>query len=414
MAAPKQFPRFIETRLREALDDTPVVLIHGPRQCGKTTLAQKVGEELDHEYLTFDDPTTVEAALADPAAFANSLPKHAILDEVQRVPELFSALKLNIDRHREPGRLILTGSANLLLMPQLSDSLAGRMETIRLHPLSRCEIAGRDSNFIERLFSGDHLTSAAPPLGDSLASLVTVGGFPPAIARSSSRRAAWYSNFMDGLVQREVLNLAKIRSLDDLSKLLQIACASTSSLLNVSNLAQDFDFSRTTINDYLTLLEQVFMVDLLPAWHSKRLTRLVKSPKLHVSDTGLVCGLQDMGADALLADREYFGRVVETFVLEEVRRMASWNRRSVTLHHFREKGGAEVDLVLERSGREVAGVEVKLAQTVKSDDFRGLRRLAEASGDAFKCGVVIYDGERAAPFGEKLLAVPIRSLWEAQ
>ena len=412
MTAPL-YPRFVEPRLHEALADSPVVLLHGPRQCGKTTLAQQLAHEQGYRYLSFDDAASLASARADPIGFVGALPERAILDEVQRAPELFPALKLAVDRGRRPGRFLLTGSANVLLLPSLSESLAGRMEILRLHPLSQAELAAARPRFLEALFEGRWPTGSSERLGEALARRIVAGGYPPALQRATpSRCAVWYRDYIETLVQRDVRTLARISSLDVLPRLLGLVASQTARLCNVSELAGPFQLSRTTIRDYLTLLEQVFLVDEVPAWHSNRLLRLVKASKLHIGDTGVAAALLGIDGKVLAQDRELLGQLLETFVFQELRRQASWQERELRFHHFRDRDGYEVDVVLERGARELVGIEVKAAATVFSSDFKGLRRLKEASGARFAAGVVLYDGEATLPFGDQLHAVPIRALWE--
>jgi len=407
------YPRFAEPRLTEALADSPILLIHGPRQCGKTTLAQIVGKRKGYAYVNLDDDVLCAAAQADPVGFVGDLPESAILDEVQRVPELFSALKVAVDRNRIAGRFILTGSANVLLLPKLSDSLAGRMEILRLHPLAQCELVRRIPGFLRSLFAGRFRVRQTDRLAGQLAEKIVAGGYPAALARPAGRRrAAWYRDYLDALVQRDVRDLARISSLDVLPRLLALAASQTSRLLNVADLASPFQVSRPTIRDYITLLERVFLVDSLPPWHSNRLSRLIKTPKLHVGDTGLACSLLGIDAAGLIADRPLLGQLLETFVFQELRRQASWHDEPLTFYHYRDKDGVEVDIVIEQGSRALAGVEIKASATVTAADFRGLRKLKDASGKRFVSGVVVYDGETSASFGENLYAVPLRALWE--
>ena len=407
------YPRFVEPPLIEALADTPVVLIHGPRQCGKTTLAQMVGEKEGYTYLSFDNDVTLAAATADPLGFVADLPERTILDEVQRAPGIFTALKSAVDRQRTPGRFLLTGSANVLLVPKLADSLAGRMEIQRLHPLSQAEILGREPDFLRALFGGGFKTGAYERLGDRLAEIVATGGYPPALARGTARRrGAWYRDYVETLIQRDVRDLARIRSLDTLPRLLSLAAGQTATLINVSDLAGPFQVSRPTIREYVTLLTRVFLLEELPPWHHNRLKRLVKTPKLHLADTGLACALLGLDGKGLWEDRTALGRLLETFVYQELRRQGSWHDEHIRFHHFRDKDMVEVDIVLERGAGQLAGVEVKAAATVTAADFRGLRKLKEASGERFAGGVLVYDGETRASFGDGLYAVPIRTLWE--
>lgn len=413
MKTDQLYPRFVESRLAEALAESPVVLIHGPRQCGKTTLARMSGCSRGYAYFSFDDSVTLAAAMSDPVGFVADLPERVVLDEVQRAPGLFTTIKAAVDRKRIAGRFILTGSANVLLVPKLSDSLAGRMEILRLHPLAQCEIMGTPPRFLGDLFDGAFKQGRSERLGKVLADRVASGGYPAALARTTNRRRAnWYSNYVETIVQRDVRDLARISSLDILPRLLSLASGQTARLLNVSDLASPFQLSRPTIRDYITLLERVFLLESLPPWHNNRLSRLVKTPKLHLGDTGMACGVLGIEAEALWRDRPLFGQLLETFVFQELRRQASWHEDEIRFHYYRDRDGIEIDMVLERGNQELAGVEIKAASTVTASDFRGLHKLKEAAGKRFISGVVIYDGEMTVGFGNKLFAVPIRRLWE--
>ncbi|MGH8273471.1 MAG: ATP-binding protein [Gammaproteobacteria bacterium] len=413
MADAPLHPRFLRPRLVEALADTPVVLVHGPRQCGKTTLARQVGDAAGYAYVSFDDDVQRASAQADPVGFIADLPGKVVLDEVQRVPGLFTSIKAAVDADRRPGRFMLTGSANVLLVPKLADSLAGRMEILRLHPLAQAELAAVEPDFLSALF-GKAFTAgkSGQRLGKALAARVVAGGYPEALARGTSRRrTAWYRDYMDTLVQRDVRDLARIRTLKALPRLLTLAAGQTAHLVNVTDLAAPFQLSRPTIRDYTTLLERVFLLEELPPWHSNRLKRLIKTPKLHLCDTGLASALLGVDGAALWDDRPLYGQLLETFVYQELRRQASWQDAPLTFHHFRDKEGAEVDVVLEQSGK-LAGVEIKAAATVTAVDFKGLRKLKNAAGKRFVAGVVLYDGPAVASFGAGLFAVPISTLWK--
>ncbi len=406
------YPRHIRPRLVEALADSPVVLIHGPRQCGKTTLARRIGDEQGFAYFTFDNDVQRAAAQADPVGFVADLPERAVLDEVQRVPGLFTSLKAAVDAQRRPGRFILTGSANVLLVPRLADSLAGRMEILRLHPLAQEELAGKTSGFLQNLFSGRFKAGGHGCRGGrALAERVVAGGYPDALARSTERRrAVWYQNYAETLIQRDIRDLSHIRSLDALPRLLALAAGQTACLVNISELAAPFQVSRPTLREYMTLLSRIFLLDELPPWHGNRMKRLVKTPKLHMGDTGLACSLLGLSAESLWENRTLFGRILETFVYQELRRHASWYDDSVTFSHFRDKDKVEVDVVLESRGK-LAGVEIKAGATVTADDFKGLHKLRDAAPKAFASGVVLYDGAASVSFGKDMHAVPISSLW---
>lgn len=398
--------------MREALRDTPVVLVHGSRQCGKTTLARPIGDEAGYHYISFDDNNQLQAAQADPVGFIRALPEKTTLDEIQRVPELFTAIKASVDQQRTPGRFILTGSANVLLLPHLADSLAGRMEIIHLRPLSRCEIAGRKPEFLRQLFNADFGSSvnALPHLSESLADLICAGGYPAAIARNNAkRRAVWYRDYLNTIIQRDVRDISSIRNLDVLPKLLAFAAGQTARLFVATELAAPFSLSRPTIREYLALLEQIFLIEQLQPWYSNRISRLIKTPKLHLADTGLACALLGVDSAALWQDKALLGQLLETFIYQELRKYADWHDQTLKFYHFRNKEQVEVDIIIEQ-GRQLAGVEIKAAATITQSDFKGLKKLQDACGEQFAAGIVFYDGETILPFGEKLFAVPISIL----
>ena len=408
------YPRHAEASLLDALADSPAVLIHGPRQCGKTTLARQVGSSMGYHYISFDDAVARAAADADPGGFVDGLGERVILDEVQHVPSLFTALKRDIDTRRIPGRFLLTGSAQVLLLPALSDSLAGRMEVLQLHPLSQSEIAGGVPSFLDDLFRGAFQTATTRRLGDEMGARIAAGGYPAALSRPTARRRAnWYRSFIDAQLQRDVRDMARVSALDVLPRLLAAAASQTGRLYNLSDLASPFQLSRPTIGDYIGLLERLFLIDRVPPWHGNRLDRLVKSPKLHIGDTGLGCALMGANPGLLARDRTLLGQVLETFVFQELRRQAVCQDPPPAFYHYRDRDQVEVDVVIEQ-GPAVAGVEVKASATVTPSDFRGLRKLKRAAAGRFASGVVLYDGEVTAGFGDGMFAVPVRALCDGR
>ncbi len=407
------YPRILQQKILDSLADSPSILIHGPRQCGKTTLARLVGDEKGYAYISFDDDVQRAAAKTDPVGYVADLPEYVVLDEVQRAPEIFTSLKLAIDSDRRPGRFILTGSSNVLLLPTLADSLAGRMELLRLHPLCQAELRRTKPNFIERSLAADFASGpSGHRLGKDLAEVVAAGGYPEALKRSTQgRRRIWYRNYAETIIQRDVRDIARIQALHVMPRLLSLAAAQTSCLTNISEIAAPFQISRTTIRDYLTLLSRIFLVDELQCWHSNLSTRVLKTPKLHIGDTGLACALLGKTADSLWADRSFFGRILESFVFQELRRLAVSLENQVDFYHYRDKDQTEVDVVMESDGR-IVGVEVKAASTITTGDFKGLRKLREIAGTHFASGVLLYDGDAIVGFGDRMIAVPISQLWE--
>ena len=403
------YPRYIKSLMLESLKDSPTVLIHGPRQCGKTTLAQTVGKPKGYEYISFDDTVALSSAIEDPKGFITNLPKKVILDEVQKAPHIFSALKMRIDKNRVPGRFILTGSANILNMPKLSDSLAGRMQILRLHPLSQEEIAQRRPYFLSAVFKGKFKIKKPRNTSTHIIDRILTGGFPSAFKLPAGRRRTnWYRNYIDTLVKRDIMDISKVRSIEIIPKLLMLSSTHTAQLVNFTALSKAFQVSRSTIVDYISLLEQMFFLTKLPPWHTSRLRRLIKTPKIHLSDTGLACAVLGMNAESLKNNRSLLGHLLETFVFQELCRQASYSKYHHNFFHYRDKKCAEVDIVIERDYL-IVGIEVKASATVNKGDFKGLLALKKATGKRFVCGVVLYDGEMSLSFGNKMYAVPLNT-----
>lgn len=404
------YQRFVAHRVAEALSDTPVILIVGPRRAGKTTLVRTMGEP-DRTYVTLDDRTALDAARSDPTGFIRSLDRVTI-DEIQRVPDLLLAIKKTVDDDYRPGRFLLTGSANVLTLPRVADSLAGRMETIRMLPLARAEITGHRPTFLERLFAGTLQGDRQAIVGDDLLQLVLRGGFPEAISRDSERRRQdWARSYLTSILTRDLRDIAEIEKLTQLPKFVRLLAEHSGQLVNYSRLGAGIDVSHKTGQRYVALLEQVFLVSTLQPWYTNALKRVTKTAKLHFLDSGLLASDTGLSFDRVKANRERFGSLLESFVFAEVLKLMSAFDLRLTPYHFRNQQMHEVDIVLERDDGMVVGIEVKSSATVKSSDFAGLHSLAAACGDRFAYGVVLYDSADLVPFGERLAAVPLSALW---
>jgi predicted AAA+ superfamily ATPase len=404
--------RNIEAAVQAAMADTPVILLNGARQTGKTTLARAIAQKKGAGYFTLDDSATLSLAMSDPVGFIRNLSGPVVLDEIQRAPNLFPAIKLSVDQDRRPGRFLLTGSANVMTLPRLSESLAGRMKIIPLFPFSAGELAGKREGFVNRLFAGTIAKSKPISRKEDIASRLTRGGYPEAIQRKSdARRAAWFASYVSTILQRDVRDLARVDALHTLPNLLRLLAARASGLMNLADVGRDAGLPHSTLTRYLALLETVFLVHRLPAWSPNLGKRLVKAPKLHLVDTGLACHL--IGADArrLNTDRPLLGRILETLVVGELRKQLSWTDPRTALCHFRTATGSEVDVVLEKPDGSVAGIEVKASATAAAADFAALQALREQLGERFKAGIVLYLGDRIVPFGDDLVLVPLTHLW---
>ena len=408
------YDRYQLPHLLEALEDTPVVLLNGARQTGKSTLARQISRTTGATYFTFDDATTLSAASSDPGGFVGGLPRRVVLDEVQRAPELFVAIKAAVDRDRAPGRFLLTGSTNVLTLPRIADSLAGRIEIVTLWPLSQDELSGTRARFIDALFDPE-LNQPSAAIGEhDLAERLLRGGYPEVVQRPrTARRRAWFEAYITTILQRDVQDLANIERLNELPRLLGLLAARSSTLLNYAALARDAGLPQSTLKRYLALLEATFLSYKLPAWSANLGKRLVRSPKLFLNDSGLTTHLVGVDAKRLATDRKLFGQLLEGFVVTELHKQRSWSEERPSLYHFRTHSGLEVDVVLETPDGRLVGVEVKAATTVGSKDFQGLKALREGFPRRFCRGVVLHFGEQAVPFGDGLWAVPLGSLWAA-
>jgi predicted AAA+ superfamily ATPase len=408
------YPRTLAVALRTALADTPVVCLLGPRQCGKTTLAKTV--EADRAYLTLDEENYLLTATQDPDGFVDRLPARVILDEVQRAPGLLTAIKRSVDRDRRPGRFLLTGSANLLLLPGVSESLAGRMEIIPLQPLTESEKARNDGHFLRAFLAGDFRESMMLGEGDDvsldLPIRVVAGGFPEPLTRTPVRARQWHRQYLKSIIERDVQDIAKVRDANELGRLLELLALRSASLLNTNGLSKDLGLHRGTVDQYLSILERLFLIRLLPGWHRNTSKRLIKAPKIHLVDTGLAATLADLSAPDWLSRRDRMGHLLESFVVQQIHAQAAWTDPDLRFWHYRDKDQVEVDLVISR-GEKVWGVEVKASRTVDRSDGKGLDRLADQCGADFQGGCVLYDGRDVLPIpGSPHLAVPLRMLWD--
>jgi len=405
-------PRSLAGNLSAALKDTPVVLLAGARQTGKSTLVQS-GELQQREYLTFDDVGLAAAAKADPNGFISGLATPVTLDEIQHVPEIFRAIKLAVDRDRRPGRFLLTGSANVMLLPKLSESLAGRMEVLTLWPFSQGEIHGTRETFIDNIFSNkpDRLT-LKPLKRASLFELMLAGGYPPVLARqSAARRRAWFGAYVTTILQRDIRDLSSIDDLSAVPRLLSVVASRAGGLLNYADLSRALALPQTTLKRYFALLETAFLVQMLPAWSMNLGQRSIRTPKIYLNDTGLLAHLLGLTPQWLEKDLNLSGSLCENFVMAELWKQSTWSETQPNLFFWRTASGKEVDLVMEDRAGRIVGIEIKAAATLAGYDVTGLRALAEAVGKKWVRGVVLYTGVNVIPFAKDLHGMPLQTLW---
>lgn len=400
--------------VEEALADTRVILVNGARQAGKSTLVSLIGEDRGAVWFSLDDPQTRQAAAADPVTFVNR-EEPMIIDEIQRDPELLLSIKSTVDRDGRPGRFLLTGSARILGLRNLPDTLIGRMETIELWPLSQGEIDGGPDGFVDAVFDQgpafDH--ESDQDLRD-YAERIARGGFPEAVARTASRRGRFFDSYVSDLINRDVMQLAELERVTQLSALTQMLAARSGGLLVPGNLAHALEIDRNTVLRHVRLLEEVYFLKRIPAFTRNLSSRAVKTSKSALVDSGVAAHLVGADARSLARQDSALGPLLEGFVTMELQRQLTWSEQRATMFHYRTKDKLEVDIVLETPRRQVIAFEVKAGATVRGDDFNGLRHLADRLGDDFLLGGVLYTGEKTLPFGPKMRAIPIAAIWEAE
>ncbi len=405
--------RKIKKRLLEAFSDSPVVLLHGARQTGKSTLVKYISEnEHPAKYLTFDDATVLSAAQSNPYDFISIYSENLVIDEVQRVPEIFLAIKNLVDNNRKAGKFIITGSANVLMLPKISESLTGRVEVIKLFPFSQSEINRTEINFIDEVCSNKFNLNNIPQKKNDLIKRVLTGGYPEMLNRKDRQRQnAWFNSYLTTILQRDVRDISNIEKLSELPKLLNIFATRAGTLLNFAELSRSSAIPQTTIKRYATLLEAIFLIYLLPAWSGNLSKRLIKTPKLYLNDTGILSHLIGFEEDKVFADPNSWGRLLENFILMELLKQSTWSKFNLKLYHYRSSSGQEIDFLIERSDGKITAIEVKATSKIAAADFNHIKSFEEENRAKFLRGIIFYTGKESIPFAKNLFALPINSLW---
>lgn len=413
---PSLHPRYAQSLVEETLEDTPITVIQGARQVGKSTLVREVVADRDATVLSLDATPAYNAARADPDAFVRQSESLLVIDEVQRVPELVRAMKDAVEEDRRPGRFLVTGSADLLQIPGTEESLAGRAETVVLYGLTQGELAGQREDFVDRLLAGDQqkLSTRVGSLSrEDYLGVICAGSYPEPLSRAGRRRNAWFDNYVNRIITRDVRDLSHLAHLDRLPDLLRLLAANTSGELIKARVANDAGIPETSLPGYLNLLETIYLVHVLPAWGDNLTKRVIGRPKVSLLDAGLAARLNHVTPAAMApgAVSEAAGGLFESFVAGELRRQLVWAETPARLFHFRDRDGLEVDLVVESESRRVAGLEMKAAGSVSQGDFKGLAFLRDKLKDRFTVGIVLYTGKQPLPFGDRLWALPYSALW---
>ncbi len=413
------YPRHVASEVLAALGDTPVVVIVGPRQSGKSTLAAQIAADRGAQVVSLDDAASRAAANADPTGFIEERELPLFIDEFQKAPALLDAIKSRVDRARRGGRraagmFLLTGSANVFSTLRISESLTGRAQRVHLWTLSQGELRGHRETFLSELLAGRVVRLAGQPTGRApIAEAVVRGGYPEMVARPPGSRARWLRSYLEMTLERDVRDLTdRARQLDDLPRLLRVAAARIGGIVDLTSIGGAIEMKRDSVRRYMRLLELLFLIWQAPAWSGGLAQQVIKKPKLWIPDSGMACHLAGCGADRFLAEQTgVAGSLFENFVASEIIKQASWLQQRIELHHFRTAGGREVDIVAEAYDGSIVGIEVKLGASPKASDFSGLAHLRDRLGPRFRAGVVLNTGAETLPFGERLWALPVAALW---
>jgi uncharacterized protein len=411
----QQVNRNIYERVIASLDSSPVVLLNGARQTGKSTIAQQIVDSGKlRSYITLDDPLVLSALLSSPVGFLESLPLGTVLDEIQRAPEVFTALKFVVDKDRQKGRFLLTGSANVLLLPKLSDSLAGRMQVHTLRPLSQGEIEGRREDFIDWAFSDEFENYTIPESSDITDRLIT-GGYPEIISQitGENERYTWYQNYLNLLLVRDIKDISNIEQAGMMPILLKILAARTGNLVNYNDISRSIsNLNAKTLSRYTNILELLYIIEQLPAWYANYSKRLIKSPKTYLSDTGFITFLLGIGTDAVKNDRTLYGNLLENFVYQELQKQKGWSRTVADMYFMRTSDGDEIDFILEDTKGRIVAIEIKATTSIDTNDVDKIRKLKNEMGSKFHRGIVLYTGTQVYKADPSLYFMPIQGLWK--
>ncbi len=410
-----EYHRFLTDKVLSGLKRSPATLLVGARQSGKSFLMKLIGKELQAHYTTFDNLPTLASAQHDPVGFIRTVPKPVILDEIQRVPELFLPIKEDIDANRVPGRYALTGSANPLVVPKLGDSMAGRMLLYELYPLSQGEILGIKEQFLENVFSENpSFKPSIPFTKDELIKLIVRGGYPEVQKlQNHAERSEWADAYLSLILQKDIQDLAKIEGISQMPHLLISIASQISSLLDYGNLAKGSGIATTTLRRYFQLLHSLFIIHSLPAWSRSIKKQLVKSPKVYLVDTLILIHLLNLDAERLQQNPRILGKAAENFVVLELLKQTTWSNKRINLFHFHTSSHTdEVDLILENEKGKIVGIEIKSSETIGPEDFKHFRALKESVGSDFHRGFLLYAGDKTLSFGPDLMAIPIAAIWQ--
>lgn len=408
------FKRWQEQSIKSALNNRRVVILSGSRQCGKTTTS-KVMADKNSIYRTLDDSTLLQAAKNDPLGFVK-LSKGVgtmIIDEIQRVPELITAIKKNVDENTRYGQYLITGSVNIQTLPTVKESLAGRVKKIRLRPLVQGEILKKEPKFLNRIKNQNFVNNTNFDK-EKISEIIFKGGFPePLNFKDNSERISWYKDYINTVIEFDLHDIANIKRHDNLKELVSIIASYSSKFIDKSKIASAMGVANQTLNSYLAVLENTYIIDKLSPWLKTDYERVNKQSKYFITDTGLMASVLNWKPDELLIDADKSGKIFETFVYNQIITQVELEGNEYELYHYRDREKREIDFILQDINNNIYGIEVKAGSSVTKDQFKHMKWFKEnLAKDKSFTGIVLYTGEHVIPFGENMIAVPMNNLWD--
>ncbi|MES2614738.1 MAG: ATP-binding protein [Bdellovibrionota bacterium] len=410
------YKRWQMQRIQQALKTRRVLILAGPRQCGKTTLAKELASS-NTIYRTLDDVTLLEAAQADPRGFVQHGNELMIIDEIQKAPILLQAIKQDVDTNPAYGRFLLTGSANIQSLPGVTESLAGRVRKIRLRPLAQGEIFHQPPSFIKRIFSkslNSFKIEMANPSHNKRTYLEEAfyGGYPEARTLDKKEMRRWHIDYLEALFERDLKDIVHIRRHDSMKELLHAFSSWSSKFMDVAAIGSGLSLSRQTIESYRNALEALYLIERVKPWSKTDYDRVGKQDKTFMTDTGLMSSVLQWNIDKIELDGEKNGKLLETFVFNQLSALLEAQEDAYQMYHYRDREQREIDFLIEHEDGSIVGIEVKASSTVSRESFKHLKWFQEKMVHDFSfTGIVLYTGEQAVSFGENMWAVPICAMW---
>lgn len=406
------YKRWQENGIKSALNTRRVVILSGSRQCDKTTTSKAMTDR-QSVYRTLDDYMLLQAAQNDPQGFIKLSKGTMIIDEVQRVPELITAIKKAVDENTRYGQYLITGSVNIQTLPTVRESLAGRVKKIRLRPLTQGEILKKSPKFLQRLKKQNFINNNSYDK-EKISEMIFKGGFPePMQMKSAQMRKSWYKDYIETIIEYDLHNISNIRRQDSLKELIKIIASFSSKFIDKSKITASLGIANQTLDSYLGVLENTYLVDKLSPWLKTDCERVNKQSKYFMTDTGFMASLLNWKADDMLLNADKSGKIFKTFVYNELIAQIELKDDEYELYHYRDRERREIDFIIQDENNNIYGIEVKAGSSVTKDRFKHLTWFKNnlAKNKNFS-GIVLYTGEQVVPFGNNLLAVPMNNLWD--